>query len=227
MNRWRAAATRCGNCWRTAPDSPTTRPRDLSRSGRRRRRADVVERLNRDYHRVHIDERRALCVGVKKLLARWLAARGRGEPTILGQAFPEVAARPRPAETQRVWSAAYRAPSQRLDSAAKNRCAPVVPLATGRQPKPLSPQQTASSPRWSAEKARVPDRKDTRGAFARRPGRARHWYARGCPEHPRAVLGAPLPLVRGKGKQGYAAPARGFRRAGGALARAVRQVNRT
>jgi hypothetical protein len=33
--------------------------------------ADVVERLNRDYHRVHIDERRALCAGVKKLLARW------------------------------------------------------------------------------------------------------------------------------------------------------------
>jgi hypothetical protein len=33
--------------------------------------ADMVERLNRDYHRMHIDERRALCTGVKKLLARW------------------------------------------------------------------------------------------------------------------------------------------------------------
>jgi hypothetical protein len=56
---------------------------------------------------------------------------------------PEVAARARPPETKRGWSAAYRGQSRRLDSAAKTRCAPVVPLAPGRQTKPLKSHKMA------------------------------------------------------------------------------------
>ena len=39
----------------------------------------------------------------------------------------------------------------RLDSSAKNRCAPVVPLAAGRQPKPLRLLQIATMKEFFAK----------------------------------------------------------------------------